>query len=159
MVYFRILLFLHVLGAAVGFGPTAAFGLLHNVGKKASGPGRRAVMEGIYAVSTKMATPFDVIQPITGVLLIFYLGLNRTLFSQEWLWISIILYVLMMNLVHGRAMPALVKILEIERKDDFDNPALTGLHGRFAKTEMVLGLLFISILILMVTKPGGPVHL
>ncbi|MEO7803784.1 MAG: DUF2269 family protein, partial [Actinomycetota bacterium] len=89
MIYFRILLFLHVLGAVVGFGPTAAFGLLHSVGQKATGPGRRAIMEGIYAVATKMATPFDFIQPITGVLLIFNLGLNRTFFSQEWLWIAI----------------------------------------------------------------------
>ena len=86
---FPWLLFLHILGAVVAFGPTFAFPLI-------GGMGAREPMHGNFALRVSeriergIVLPLAVVQGITGLGLVLTLGLDLT--KEHWLDVAIVLY-------------------------------------------------------------------
>jgi uncharacterized membrane protein len=99
-----ILLFLHIGGAILAFGPAYAFLFL---GPMAAGE----PMHGNFAlrfqqrVATKLMVPLAVFQGITGVLLVWRISFE--LFTRGWLVVSIVLYLLALGIAFGIMLPAL----------------------------------------------------
>ncbi len=154
--YIKALLFFHVLGAIVGFGPTFVFPL---VGKMmpGSGPERAgALLQVNHRIQRFLTDPVAlVLQPLTGVLLIFALGLHRTLPEPWWLTVALVLYVAAVSVSHGIAAPALKRMIRISEGEEGSPADLPALGNRAAKAGGVLHLLLLAIIFLMVVKPGS----
>lgn len=102
------------------------------------------MLKGIVAIEKKLVYPFAfVIQPLTGVLLIFESGRNHNFFNYEWLWVGIILYIIAFYAAVFVQTPALDKMIELAeagnagvpepRQEDADlrastDPIATGSH-------------------------------
>ena len=78
MSYLQFLLVVHVLGAVIGFGSTFAFAFFP-ADADALEPGVRTTLADIsYKVGTRLSDPVVfLIQPLTGVLMIFETGRNH----------------------------------------------------------------------------------
>jgi uncharacterized membrane protein len=87
--WLQIVLFLHVFGAILAFGPTYAYSIIGAMGG-------REPMHANFAtrvserIGTTLVYPLAVVQGITGVLLIWLAGIDLT--KSLWLGIAIILY-------------------------------------------------------------------
>lgn len=153
--YIRALLFLHVLGAIVGFGPTFVFPL---VGKMmpGSGPERAAALLQVnHRIQKFLTDPVALfLQPLTGVLLIFALGLHRTLPEPWWLTIALVLYVIAVGVSHGVAAPALKRMIRISKGEEGSPAEMPALGRKAARAGGVLHVLLLVIIFLMVVKPG-----
>lgn len=153
--FFHVLLLLHIGGAIIGIGPTFAFGLMTPMMHRASAEGSRWIYETLVAINTKMVWPVLVLQPITGALLIFESGRNENFFSQEWLWISILIYAVLFALALFLDRPAQAQLLQMVRSSDTDNPRYAALRGRQDRLGMLLGVMVVVIIVLMISKPGA----
>jgi hypothetical protein len=87
--------------------------------------------------------------------LIFESGRNENFFSQEWLWISILIYAVLFALALFLDRPAQSQLLQMVRSGDIDNPRYAGLRGRQDRLGMLLGVMVVVIIVLMITKPGA----
>ena len=86
---FPYVLFLHVLGAIVAFGPTFAFPIIGAMGGKEPQYSNFATRVSA-TITDRMVIPLGIFQGVTGVLLIWISG--RDLFASAWLLIAIVLY-------------------------------------------------------------------
>lgn len=88
--WFQIVLFLHVMGAILAFGPTYAYSII-------GASGGREPQHANFAtrvteqIGTRLVYPLAIVQGITGLLLIWLASIN--LFASTWLLIAIVLYV------------------------------------------------------------------
>ena len=157
MSYFELLLLIHITGAIVGFGPTFAFGILGPLSGKLQGPPALGVLKGIVAIEKKLVYPFAfVIQPLTGVLMIFETGRNHNFFSYEWLWTAIILYIVVFYIAVFVQTPAIERMIELAEGGNAGNDEFMGLVARTQRFGPMLGILLLVIIFLMITKPGSP---
>ena len=85
------ILFLHVLGAIVAFGPTFAFPIIGAMGGKEPQYANFATRVSA-TLSDRIVTPLGIFQGVTGVLLIWISG--RDLFASVWLIVAIVFYVI-----------------------------------------------------------------
>lgn len=152
--YIKILLFLHVLGAIAGFGPTFALAI---VGAKTKGAGPevgKALLSVAHSIEHIFVLPVAVIlQPLTGVLLIFALGLQADM--PIWLSAGIGFYLLATALSLVVQRTALNKMLDIAHGRGGAPDDLPALGKKMATTGQILTLLLVVIVFLMVTKPGA----
>jgi uncharacterized membrane protein len=81
--YFHIVLFLHILGAIAGFGPTFAYPFM--TPSKDNPTSVTMTVETIQRIQARLVLPVIVIQPITGALLIFASGRDEGFWQHEWL--------------------------------------------------------------------------
>lgn len=153
----RTLLVLHVLGAVAGFGPTFAFGILGQLSSQMPGPGAVALMKGMAKIEKVAVRPTAyLLQPVTGALLIFAGPWNEIFWSQEWLTISVVLYVLSFAVATVVQNPALHRMIEIaEAEPGPPVGEFLALARRTAKAGPVLTILLVAIVVLMVAKPGA----
>lgn len=157
MGYFEILLLIHMAGAIIGFGPSYAFAVLGPLSGKLEGPQSVGVLKGMVAVARKLIIPVAaVVQPVTGVLLIFESGRNEGFFEHEWLWISILLYVIVFYTAVFVQTPTVQKIIEIAESGGAGSEEFQGLVGKTKKLGPVISLALTTIVFLMITKPGSP---
>src|SRR3982074_2072369 len=109
-----ILLLIHVVGAIVGFGPTFTFAILGPMSAKAGPQGGLALLEAMHAIEHRLTVPVAlVIQPLSGLALIFLAGYNVSFFSHYWLWIGILLYAAAFYLAILVQTPLLEKMVHI----------------------------------------------
>jgi len=101
---FATLLFLHVGGAILAFGPTYAFLIL--------GPMAGAEREHLnfalrfqHRVATRLVIPLALFQGVTGFLLVAWVGFE--LFQRGWLIVAIVLYGIALAIAFGIMLPAL----------------------------------------------------
>lgn len=101
---FAILLFLHIGGAILAFGPTYAFLFL---GPMAAGEPVHSnfALRFQQRVATTLVAPLAVFQGITGVLLVWRISFD--LFMRPWLIVSIVLYLIALGIAFGVMLPAL----------------------------------------------------
>lgn len=90
---FPWLLFAHVLGAFLAFGPTFAYGTYAGLAAKEGGPARSFNDRARSIVNRRMVMPGTFVTLITGLLLIWSIDYPWTAPSSRWLQASIVLYV------------------------------------------------------------------
>src|SRR5574338_288922 len=158
MSLFAIILFLHVLGAIVAFGPSfLAFPAIGAAGGKEPMHGNFAlrVSEGV----AKRVWPLALLQGVTGVLLIYLAGVDLT--KALWLDVAIVLYVFALGFSYFRQTPTLLKLIEMTNTPppppapgaapSGPPPAMLALVKQVQQGGMLLGLLVVVIVFLMVT--------
>lgn len=157
MGYFEILLLLHIFGAIIGFGPTYAFAVLGPLSGKLEGPQSIALLKGIIAIEKKLVLPTAiVVQPLTGVLMIFESGRDNNFFEHEWLWIAILLYIITFYMAVFVQTPTVEKVVELAEGGNAGNEEFLGGIKRIQTLGPMITLALTTIVFLMITKPGGP---
>jgi uncharacterized membrane protein len=154
-VLIAILLLIHVAGAIVGFGPTFTFAILGPMSAKAGPQGGMALLEAMEAIEKRLILPVAiVVQPLSGLALIFLSGYNVNFFSHYWLWIGIALYAIAFYLAVIGQNKRLARMIEIAKAGP-PTPEFAATAKTLARTGPVITLILVVIIILMVTKPGG----
>ena len=155
--WIAIFLFLHVIGAIIAFGPAlSAFPVIGAMaGKEPQHANFAARLSGrIFQVRV---LPLAIFQGITGLVLIFLTGLNP--FSQLWLGLGIVLYLIALGYAIAVQAPTGRRIVELTA-----NPPPLGASGpppelmaavkRSRQGSIFLQIMIVLIVILMVTKPS-----
>jgi hypothetical protein len=159
---YKFLLVLHILTAIVGIGGVVLNGLYAAQAQKYQGPSGRAVSEANFAVS-KIAEYFIYAIPVFGILLV--LASDEAIkFSQTWIWLSMLLYIIAIGIAHAVMIPGHRKInLLLAEMEQGPPPAgsappqvaaIQALGQRQAMGGATLNILIVIILFLMVWKPG-----
>jgi hypothetical protein len=162
--FYKFVLVLHILCAIIGFGAVFLNMLYSLEMRKHPGPGGLAIFDANFKVS-EIAQYFIIAVFVLGCALV---GMSDSVieFSQTWIWLSIVLFVIAFGLSHGVLRPALKRMRALmgqmqETPPDMSSgvmpPEITELMGlvkRIAPTGLILNLFMIVILFLMVWKPG-----
>lgn len=155
-----ILLFLHIGGAILAFGPTYAFLLLGPMA--ASEPAHRNfALRFQQRVATRLVVPLAVLQGITGLLLVWRIGFE--LLQRGWLIVAIVLYLIALAIAFGVMLPALRILIPATAGPPPAPPAGSAPAGppphivatarRARLAGMVNAALILIIVFLMVAKP------
>jgi hypothetical protein len=150
---FPWLLFLHVLGAIVAFGPTFAAPVTASLVAKepqyANFFARSQVLLG-----KKIITPVAISMAVTGVGMILVAGID--VMARLWLLVAIVLYVIALlfaTLVQAPAGARLVELTSQPPGPTGPSPELLTTAARVRQGGMLLAVLIVAIVLLMVVKP------
>jgi uncharacterized membrane protein len=150
------ILFLHVLGAIVAFGPTFAFPIIGAMGGKEPQYANFATRVSA-TLSDRIVTPLGIFQGVTGVLLIWISG--RDLFASVWLIVAIVLYVIALAYaltVQRRHVYRIIELTSAPPPPDAKGPP-PGLREEVRAVQrggILLTVLIVAIVFLMVVKPS-----
>jgi uncharacterized membrane protein len=162
---YKIVLVLHLLSVIVGFGTVVLNGIRGAEAKKRPGPGGLAIGESGYRVN-KVAEYFIYAVPVFGLGLV---GMSDDgwKFSQTWVWLALLLYVIGIAVSHAVLIPSekRMNVLAAELVAAGPPPAgasgpppqvveMEGLEKKLAASGTFLNLLVVVVVILMVFKPG-----
>jgi uncharacterized membrane protein len=160
MSLFTILLFLHVLGAIIAFGPTFSFAIIGAMGGKEPMHANFATRV-TEAISHRVVWRLALVQGVTGVALILVSGVDLT--TARWLDLGIVLYVIALGFSYFVQTPHVRQVIEMTSTPppppapgaapSGPPPALLALIKSVQQGGMILGLLIVAIVFLMVTKP------
>lgn len=156
-----ILLFLHVFGAIVAFGPTYSFILLGPMAGREPQHANFAVRFQ-HLVSTRMVAPLAVFQGITGLLIVWRGSFN--ILTTTWLLVAIVLYILALAIAFIVLIPTASKLVEATSvpptppapgapPPSGPPPHIAALVRRARMAGMINSILVLVIVFLMVTKP------
>ena len=154
---FPYLLFLHVMGAILAFGPTFAFSIMGAMAGKEPQHANFSARQSA-AISNRIIYPLVILQGITGVLLIASGKID--VMTKPWLQIAIVLYLI--ALVYGLTIQraALHHVIEMSSTSPPPGtppgpppPALMAEVEKVRRGGMLLGTLIVVIVFLMVVKP------
>jgi len=150
------LLFLHVLGAIVAFGPTFSFAIIGAMGGKEPQHANFATRVSA-RISDRVVEPLAVVQGVTGVLLIISAGLD--LLATRWLLLGITLYVIALTFALTLQRTTVNKVIAMTSAPPPPGasgppPGLPELVKKVQRGGMFLGLMIIAIVFLMVVKPS-----
>jgi hypothetical protein len=155
-IWIAIFLFLHVMGAIVAFGPSfSAFPIIGPMaGKEPQHANFAARLNA--RITDARVVPLAIFQGITGLVLIFLTGMNP--FSQLWLGLGIILYLIALGYALAIQRPVGKRIVELTSTPPPPGasgppPELMAAVKRAQQGGMLLSILIVVIVILMVTKP------
>lgn len=154
---FPWLLFLHVLGAIVAFGPTFAFSIIGAAGgaePQHANFGTRVS----HTISSRLVYPVGITLPITGLALMAVARINPLERPYWWLAIAIVLYVIAYGYSFFVQRSYVDRVIEMTSAPPPPGatgppPELAALVGRIQRGGMMLGILLIAIVFLMVVKP------
>jgi len=154
---FPWLLFLHVLGAIVAFGPTFAFATIGGMGGKEPQHANFATRIS-ETISMRLVYPVGITLPITGALMIWVAGLDLSARQNWWLGIAIVLYVIAYGysfFVQRRLVERVIHMTSTPPPPGASGPPpeLRALVGRIQRGGAALGILLVLIVLLMVVKP------
>ena len=153
------LVFLHVIGAIIAFGPVFSFPLI-------GAAGGREPMHSNFGlrvsklISDRQVIPLAVFQGITGLLLIWSAGWDLTAPSGRWLVAGIILYVVALSIALFVTRPNLHKLIDLTsgpRPADAPPgppPGAAALISTIQRAGMINTVLIVAIIALMVLKPS-----
>lgn len=161
MQFFPYVLFLHVFGAILAFGPTYVYSIIGAMG------GREPVHANFATrvserIGTTLVYPLAVFQGITGLALILISG--RDLTKSMWLGVAIVLYIGALAYAFTIQRNAVHRVVELTTMPAGgpppDAPAgpPPGLPEAVRKVQlggMALGITIAIIVFLMVVKPGA----
>jgi uncharacterized membrane protein len=155
------LLFLHILGAVIAFGPGFAFAFF---GAAAGREPQHAnfTLRTTDIVARRLIVPLAILQGVTGIGLILAEGVD--LFARLWLLVAIVLYAAALYIAIGLNLPNLRRLIEMTSAPAGGPP--TGgppaggpppeLLSRVARSRqygMAMSGLVVVIVFLMVVKP------
>lgn len=158
MNWFELWLTLHILAAIVAFGPTFVFPIMGPaVGRHPEHAGFG--LEIMEVIETRLVIPFALTMPLSG------LGLIRTarvdVFASQWLLWAIVLYVIALGIAFGNQVPATAGMLKIVRSaqagglSEDAGRRMGALAARARTGGMLLTVLLITIVVLMIWRPGA----
>lgn len=158
----EFLLFIHVLLAIVGFGPTFAFAFIGRAGGREPEHVNFALRVS-EIISERLVIPAAALLPLVGAWLIFE-G-NWDLWASEWLWISIVLFTGNFFFSVTLQRTTLKQLIEMSKAPPPPRegappgppPEVMRLTRRMQVGGQVMGLILIVIVLLMVWKPGAAV--
>ena len=166
--FYKFVLVLHIFCAIVGFGAVFLNGVYGAQIKARMQSGKVAEAVGIYEANffvTKIGQYFIYAVFLLGLAV---LGLSDSVwkFSQTWVWLSIVIYVVALGLSHGVLLPAVKRMGVLMHEMAAGPPPVGGPPPQAAEMATIgqklgvvgpiLDLAMIAILFLMVFKPGGP---
>ena len=155
-IWVAIFLFLHVMGAIVAFGPSfSAFPVIGPMAGKEPQHANFAARVSEQITKTRVV-PLAIFQGITGLVLIYLTGLNP--FSQTWLGLGIVLYLIAITYALFVQRPVGARIVELTASPPPPGasgppPELMAAVKRAQQGGMFLAVMIVAIVILMVTKP------
>ena len=157
---FPYLLFLHVLGAIAGFGPSFVVPDHRRDGRRRSGEHGNFATRVSETISGRLVYPIGITLPITGAVMILVLGLDLTSKSNYWLGLAIVLYVIAYGysfFVQRKTVERVVELTSAPPPPGASGPPpeLMGLVKRIQRGGMVLTVLLLAIIFLMVVKPSS----
>lgn len=157
MQLFPYVLFLHVLGAILAFGPTFAYSISGAMGGREPQHANFA-MRVTEATGVKLVFPLAIFQGITGAALILIQG--TSLMARTWLIVAIVIYISILTYaltVQRRAVHRAIELTSAPPPPGAPAgppPELLATVKKIQRGGMVLGLGIVVIVFLMVLKPG-----
>jgi hypothetical protein len=155
------LLFLHIFGAILAFGPGFTFMIL---GPMAGAEPQHAnfALRFQRRVTMRLIVPLAIFQGVTGLLLVWYTKIN--LFTTYWLLLAIVLYLIALGLAIGVGIPTLNRLVALtsapppqpapgDAPRKGPPPELAALVRRGRLVGIAQSVLVVLIVLLMVTKP------
>lgn len=147
------LLFLHVLGAVIAFGPGFAFAFFGAaVGREPQHA--NFTLRTLAVVATRLIIPLAVFQGVTGVGLWLVAGID--LLAAKWLLLAIVLYAIALYIAIGLNLPNLRRLIELSSAPPTGGgppPELIVRAERSRQYGMAMSGLVVVIVFLMVVKP------
>lgn len=160
---YKTLLVLHILTAIIGLGAVMLNGLYAAQAQKRQGPGGRAISEANFAVST-IGEYFIYAIPVFGILLVLSSG-KLWKFSQTWVWLSLLIYVVAIGISHAVLIPGHKRINALLAEIEQGPPPAGGpppqvielqaVGKKMAAAGATLNIFVVVFLILMIWKPGS----
>jgi len=168
MSWFHFWLWLHVTAAIIAFGPTFVFPLIGAVsGKHPQHAGFGLLLSEV--IEMRLVIPFALTMPVSGLGLAFTLGIEWN--HNAWLIAGLSLYVVAMYIAIVLQAPVVRRLVAMTMHAPAGAaaplpagpgaaqagppPEMAALIARMKLQGMLLTLLLISIITLMVWKPGG----
>lgn len=158
MVYFTVLIVLHIAGAIMGIGPSFALGVLGPMAGKADDATKLTLMRAMTAIDSKLVTPVALVtQPLTGALLIFQRKFNHDFFSgrRVWLIVAIVFYVVIIYMSYLVSRPRVRRMIALLEAGEGQGPEFKDLEATSKMLGPIFGALTTAIVILMIWKPGS----
>jgi uncharacterized membrane protein len=165
---YKFVLVLHLVAAIVGFGGTTIAGIFGAKAARRRGPEGVAIAETTYDVTQNFASWFAYAVPVLGIILIL-LSEDVWKFSQAWISISFLLYIVALGILHAAHLPNIRKMNDLAAHLAAGPPAggagggpppeVAEIQRRGQLAGMlggVLNLIWVVIVFLMVWKPGFP---
>ena len=164
---YKLVLFLHIASAIVGFGGVVLNGLYGFHAKNRRGEGGLAIVETNFAVS-EVCAKFIYAVPVFGFLLV-WLSDGGWAFRQTWVWLALVIYTGAIGLSHGVMKPT-VKRMIVLMKEMVSTPVGGGstppgpppqakemaqLGQTAGVTGAALNVALVVVLVLMIWKPGA----
>ena len=147
------LLFLHIFGAILAFGPGFAFAFFGAaVGREPQHA--NFTLRTIKFIADRMVTPLAILQGVTGVGLILAEGID--LLNAKWLLVGIVLYAAALYIALGLNLPNLRRLIELTSTPPGPGGPPPELPARAARSRQygaAMGGLVAIIVFLMVVKP------
>jgi len=148
------LLFLHVMGAIVAFGPTFAYSIMGAMAGREPQHANFSARQ-TEAIGNKMVYPMAIFQGVTGLLLIMAASIDMK--ASTWLGIGIVLYIIALTYALTIQRKALLRLIELTSTPPAPgsppSPEIPATVKKIQRGGMLLGLLIVVIVFLMVTKP------
>jgi hypothetical protein len=155
---FPYVLFLHVIGAILAFGPTFAYSFIGGMGGKEpqhANFGARVTAR----IGSGLVYPLAILQGVTGLALILIASID--VMGHAWLTIGIGLYLIALTYSLTIQRSALHRVIELTSAPPPAGappgppPELLATVKRVQRGGMALGVMIVVIVFLMVVKPGG----
>lgn len=161
---YKLLLLLHILMVIFGLGSVSLNALYGREARVRRGAVGLGITEANLFV-TDIATYIIYLIPVTGILIV--LASDKLVkFSQTWIWLSLLLWVVGVGISHGVMKPTVKKMIVAMREMESGPPPAGGpppqvaqlekLGARLGQFGPILTVLLIVIVALMIWKPGGP---
>jgi uncharacterized membrane protein len=160
--FYKLWFLLHILSVVFGIGTVVLNGLYAQQAQSRPGPGGRAITEANHFVSN-VAEYIIYTIPIWGILLV--LASHDTFkFSQTWVWLALLLYIVAIGISHAVMIPGVKRIIALQKEMETGPVGAGGAPPQVAEMQavgrrvgtggMVLNLLVVVIIVLMIWKPG-----
>ena len=148
------LLFVHVMGAIVAFGPTFAYSIMGAMAGREPQHANFSARQ-IAAIDSKLVYPLAIFQGITGLLLI--LSGKIDILSKVWLEIGIVLYAIALTYSLTVQRNAIHHVIELTSTPPAPgsppSPEIPATVKKIQRGGMFLGLMIVVIVFLMAVKP------
>jgi uncharacterized membrane protein len=156
---YKFVLLLHLVSVVVGLGGVMLNGIYAAQAQQRQGAEGVAVSEANFAVSN-VAEKFIYLIPIFGIGLIF-MSDDVWSFSQTWVWLSIVVYVVAIGLSHSVLIPghkrlnALGRQLVAGQGGQAEVAEMGAIGKKMAPVGATLDVLAVVLIALMIWKPGA----
>jgi hypothetical protein len=164
MNWFPWLLWLHIFGAIIAFGPTFAFPLIGGMGGKEPMHGNFA-LRITERIERGITIPLAVVQGITGLGLLLVSGRNLTQSTNYWLGVAIVLYIIALTFaifVQPKRVELAVRLTSTPPPPAAPGTAPAGpppevlaALARVRQGGTFLTVFIVVIIFLMIVKPGS----